>query len=461
MREREKQAETDDQVKLKPFLGIKAGIWLTGLYSLILLAALFLLLVYPGLRNPGAVLSIKTEPEGAAIRVNGIYMGTSGSGSGIFVSKGQKTIEAVLPGFESQSAFHEIPGRVFGSLFFPLRYQIEFNLKTRSPSDAFARSAADFAAWTFGGEPTAVWQIPLSLSEGAYRIGPEHDPASKEILNAASRFTVTRAALRDLVRAKFLMDSGGLSASAANLAGSVTDILHFLSESPNSAEWLSDLLPPETAVIVRNSDWYKNTVKTDAAIQQNTSETRRMSAGELLANERKIAGLSFINFANNGFMISVNPVPGSLYKTFLNENPEFDNAAQNEIFPKAMYEKEDITGVTWYAAQAFCNWLTENLPSSMADMEARLPTESEWEYAAGYEDEIINMRNTGWEWCLDPYAPLPFFSASQKAIQAVGSPERTLKRKQLSASSPTRASLPPDFSSPYVTFRPVISRRNP
>jgi len=457
MREREKQTETDDQVKLKPLLGIRPGVWLTGLYSIILLFAVFLLLIYPGLKNPGAALSIKTEPAGAAIRVNDIYMGTSGSAGKIFVSKGQKTIEAVLPGFESQSALHEIPGYIFGSLFFPRRYPVEFTLKTSDPANAFAQSAADFAAWTFAGEPTAVWQIPLSLSEGAYRIGPEHDPSSKEILNAASRFTVTRAALRDIVRAKFLLDNSGLSPSMTGLADSVSDILQFLSEN-DGAIWLSGLLPPESAAVVRNSDWYKRSAGMNQAVGlQEPSQTGRLSV-----NEIEIAGLSFINIGSNRFMISENPVPVSLYETFLNENPRFNGEEQNEIFPQGVsYGKDEISGVTWFAAQAFCHWLTKKLPASMADMEIRLPAEKEWELAAGYEDDKINMKNTGWEWCIDPFAPLPFFSASSWAANAVGSPERTIRRGQSSADTETRASLPPDFSSPYITFRPVITERNP
>ena len=450
MREREKQVQTDDQVKLKPFLGVRPGVWLTGIYLIVFLTAFFILLVYPGIKNPGAILSIKTEPAGAAIRVNGVYMGTSGSNEKIFVSKGQNTIEAVLPGFESQSAVHEIPGRILGSLFFPLRYPVEFKLKTNDPANAFAQSAAEFAAWTFGGEPTSVWQIPLSLSEGAYRVGPEYDPASKEILNAASRFTVTRAALRDLVRANFLLDNGGISPSPASIADSVSDILRFLSENSGSAAWLSDLLPPESAAVVRNSDWYKKSaIITNVTGWQYSSEVKRS----------EIAGLSFINI--DRFMISENPVQRSLYETFLNENPRFNEEEQNEIFPHVMYERDEITGVTWFAAQAFCLWLTKNLPVSMADMEVRLPTEDEWEYAAALEDGIINLKNTGWEWCLDPFVPLPFISASPKAVQVIGSPERTLRRKQSSSNVETRASLPPDFSSPYVTFRLVIAERNP
>ena len=151
---REKQTEPEDIVKLKPIMGIRPGIYLTVLYSAILLTLLFFLLVFPGIKNPGAVLSIKTEPAGAAIRVNGVYMGTYNDK--IFVPQGVHTIEAVLPGFEKESDVHHIPGRIFGSLFFPRRYPIEFTLKTSNEAAAFALAAADYAAWSFGGEPTAA-----------------------------------------------------------------------------------------------------------------------------------------------------------------------------------------------------------------------------------------------------------------------------------------------------------------
>jgi hypothetical protein len=414
--------------------------------------------MFPGLRNPGVMLIVKTEPAGAAIRVNDVYFGLAGSR--IFVPKGTHTITAAMPGFESTSAVHHIPGRIFGSLFFPLVYRTELTLTTADPAITFALYAADFATWTFAGEPSASWQIPLSLSEGAYRVGPYGGTETikdkfQDKLRAASRFAVTRAALRDLVRAKILLDNYGNAPAPPALIDSIYDVLAFLSENPGSAQWLSDFLPREAAVIIEASNWYTHFI----LFQDNVLP----SAAGTAERQLTFAGLNFISIpAANTFLISESPVSRSLFETFLNENPQWRDH-QTDYFPQEItfnrmytYRSDIITGMTWYAALAFCKWLTEQLPPFMANMEIRLPTEDEWLAAS---QSISNMRVPGWEWCADYYAPLTFIAASPEVINSVGSPERSLRGRPSIASSETRASLPPDLSSPFVTFRIVLDER--
>jgi hypothetical protein len=438
LKTRTQQPEMEDRVKLKPFLGVRPGCYLMVLYSVLFLFFLFLILVLPGLRKHGALILVKTEPAGAALRVDGIYMGTSADT--IFVSKGPHTLEAALPSFETERKTMEIPGRVFGSLFSPLRYSVEFTLKTNDPAGAFAEAAADYAAWSFGGEPTGTWQIPLSLSEGVYRAGPSYNPALAELLAAAARFTVTRAALRDLIRAKMLLDNGGLSPSPASVTGSVSDMLFFLSENASSADWLSGLLPPESASLLKTSNWHINRQDApDSAIPRASPPVRQM----------ELSRLSFISA--NGIMVCENQVPQSTYDTFLEENPQWREEVDTDYFPKTENAPSGVTGVSWFAARAFCQWIGKKLPASMADWEARLPTEAEWE-------SILNLiETTGWEWCADFFVPLPFIKTTPSAAEAVGSPERSLRN---SAYLETRASLSPEYSSPFVSFRPIIAPIN-
>jgi gamma-glutamyl hercynylcysteine S-oxide synthase len=442
----EKQADAEIQVKFKPIYGIRPGVYLTALYIIILLIILFLLFLYPGLKNPGAALIVKTEPAGAAVRIDGVYMGVAGTQ--IPVSKGNHTIEAVMPGFESQSAVHEIPARRFGSLFFPLRYKVEFTLKTPDPVAAFAYYASDYATWTFAGEPTASWQVPMSLSEGAYRAGYAKDSNGdmRQVLLAASGFAVTKAAVRDLIRAKILLDNCGNAPSPSALVNSISGIFAFLSENPGAAKWLSHVLPREQASVIEASKWFKN-----------QSAVSPMPQPDVPIGSQRLAGVNFIRFSS-GFMIGETPVSRSLFETFLDENPQW-REQQTDYFPQEIssypweIDKNIITGVTWYAAQAFCEWMALRLPQT-AGMEVRLPTEEEWSIAA---QSIDNMKNIGWEWCDDPYAPLQITKSSPLAINAVGSPERSLRGRQTANSAETRASLPPDLSSPIVTFRLAIA----
>jgi hypothetical protein len=442
-------------------LDIKPGVYLTILYSIILLLIFFLLFVNPGLKKPSAVLVVKTEPAGAAIRLNGVYMGISGES--MRIQSGKYLIEAVMPGFEPQSASVEIPGRIFFSLFFPRRYDTEFTLKTNDPAETFARSAAEFAEWTFTGEPTLMWQIPLCLSEGAYRIGPVKTKETGEILTAAVRFAVTRAALRDLNRAKILLDNGGLSPSPAGLVGSISDILVFLSENQGSAEWLSSLLPPESASIIKASNWLKNTSINEAIIIPAGGNTTRQVNGMTFIDIPEGTMIGNREAGLKNFLIGANHVPRPLFETFLNENPQwieqYTDYYEEEIavIPSEIFNREIITGITWHAAEAFCQWFTERLPPSYSGYEVRLPTEVEWEYAAMFG--IRSMEDPVWEWCADPFAPLQFITATPNAIQTTGSPERVLRGRPSVTAEETRASFPPELSSPFVTFRPVIARK--
>jgi len=462
---REKQPETDDNVRLKPIFGIRPGVYLTVLYSIILVLLFFFLLVYPGIKNPSAFLLVKTEPAGAGIRVNDIYMGVSGAK--IPLNGGTYTVEAVMPGFETQSSVCRIPGRIFMSLFFPRLYKIDFSLTTGDPAAVFAQAAFDFASWSFGGEPTVSRQIPLSLSEGAYRIGQSNKKEIGELLTAASRFAVTRAALRDLSRAKILLDNGGLSPSAS-LIGSVSDILVFLSENYGSSEWLSSLLPPESSSVIRDSQWYKNDFFSGPVIlpAPGNHNVRRVEFGELTFLEIPAGTIvgSKERLNVKGFFVCENPVPKSLFETFLNENPQWEND-YTDYFEDVIiglpsdiyYDTQIITGITWFAADAFCKWLTNRLPPSMAGMEIRMPMEIEWEYAALFG--IKSMEDPVWEWCLDPFAPLQFITAPAAAVIAAGSPERSLRGRHSFSAESSRASLPPEFSSPFVTLRPVIAEK--
>ncbi|GHV31268.1 hypothetical protein AGMMS4952_19670 [Spirochaetia bacterium] len=489
----------EDRVRLKPLLGIRPGVYLTFLYAVILAGILFLIFLYPGITNPGSRLVIDSEPRGAAVRVNGITEGTTPCE--LFVPEGERRLELVLPGFTRQTRELAIPGRIFASLLFQQKIALFVTLEAPKPLDAFIPAAADYARWTFTGEPTTAYQIPQDLSEGAYRIGPAaaSDPAIREemqeVLFAAARFAVTKAALRDLIRAQFLTDSGGLSPSPLTLTVSAARILEYLSANPGAALALAEILPPESARLLENSPWWGQAVSA-AAFKENGTEAQRLPAGEPI----RLGNLSFRTipagvFIQTGtvprrvrvesFSIANTEIDREGWERFCTARPQWkrENAPalinqglaspgylDEPVYPP--YPSPGVPGISWFAAAAYCEWLTESLPPSMAAWEIRLPTEAEWEYAAsfigaGAENPavfLVNMLGGLWEWCADPYAPLDYLPAARSAMEAVSSPERSLRGGSWinppgSVGIETRASLAPDISSPFVSFRPVIAHK--
>jgi hypothetical protein len=424
--------------------------------------------------------------------VDGVYLGTSPGR--FFVPRGLHRFELVLPGFNSLQFDEEIGGRLFASRFFPRLHRVEKNLFTADAAGVLGRGAAEYAAWSFAGEPTAAWQIPLSLSEAAYRAGPAagvESAAMDGILRAASRFGTTRAALRDLVRARALIDNGGLSPSPSSLFRSAGHLIAFLSETPGAAAWLADTLPPEAASLVSGSEWYAKQIR----LADEIAAAKNPAAGP---GERfRLGGLVFTSIPGGSlvqrsvfprrvtvdeFRISETRTPPAVFEAFLADQPQWRRDNLENLAAEGLASRDyltgsyggnaavqGITGVSWYAARAFCSWLSEQLPPAMDGWEVRLPAEAEWEYAAksvgGWAASgITGLDGSLWEWCGDPWAPLVFIDAPADAVTAVGSPERSLRGGSppgagASAGPETRASLPPAACSPFVSFRPVIARK--
>jgi hypothetical protein len=462
----------EDQVRLKPILGIRRGVYLAGLYAFVLLVILFFILIFPGLKNPGSALAFTSEPAGAAVRVDGVYQGTTPFTA--VIGRGTRKIEMVLPGFIPSATELEVPAQIVARPIFPRVIAVHADLNAESPLAPLIAAAADFAEWSFAGEPTAAYQIPRSLSEGAYRTGSAGDRG--DLLRGAARFAVTRGGLRDLIRAGALSGNGGLAPSPVSLAASGRDILAFLAEDPGSAAWLADLLPPKSSSQITGSAWYAETIEAANRIAE--------TGGSDLSRFGRTLDLSSLRFREviGGTLIAgavfPHPVPietfwiadteltqGS-WASFLDEQPQWERAEGGYVFRQAA-DTDTAGGVTWYAAEAYCRWLSAALPPAFAGWEVRLPTEAEWEYAAKLAaagtDVPANLIGGLWEWCADPYAPLHFFPASAETIARISSPERSLRggawiNPPGSVGAETRGSLSPDTASPFVSFRPIIAQ---
>jgi hypothetical protein len=500
----------EDKIRLKPLLGLRPGVYLCFIYGAVILGALFFLLFFPGISRPGSLVTVESEPWGAAVRLDGVYQGSAPCE--FFASRGAHSLELVLPGFESRKIEVQIPGRLAFSLFFPRRLsfgerlspangktspggealQSPFQSESGGALGIIAGAGADYAAWTFAGEPTDAYQIPLSLSEGFYRAGPylagdkEAREEANETLKAAARFALTRAALRDLIRAKALADNGGLSPSPLSLLHSAADALSWLEDqaarSGETAPWLAGLLPPNLADPLRASPWFAARAGNSpdslggngASPPGNPGDPGRIGLGGLYF--REIPGLRPGMNPGETVYIGETEVSVASYEAFLEDEPRWRRENREQLVEQGLVTGDYLepgpggtgdpsetagfrTGISWYAASAFCAWLNRQLPPGWEEARVRLPGEAEW---------TAYVRETGgearfWEWRQDPYAHLAFLSASPAAIGRISSPERVLQGGFRIGSlrqrgEETRASLPPEACSPFVSFRPLIVR---
>ena len=482
------EIKDQDKVTLRSFMGIKPPVYLGLLYGAALLLFLFFVLVYPGLSKPGSVGVFTSEPAGAAVRVDDITLGYTPCR--VFIPQGKHSIEFVLPAFSTDRHDIDVKGRVFGSLFFPSKIDLAGKLNCPDPVGALALSAIEFMYWAAAGEPTEGFQTPLVLSEGVYRVGPaardmRAHGAMQELLDACFRHAVTKVSLRDLLRSQFLLDNNGLCPTAVSALSSIKKMSTMLGGSSASPLWLAGLLPRNAAGVLEQSAWFAESPGPETGI-----------GGSLLAfappPSLNLGAVSFVSagagsLEKYGFsilmppmLVASSPVSKEAWDLFTQENPEWSLSNRESLVSLGLagedylvtiehpaFPENTAPGISWHAAKAYCSWLNAKLPASLDGWELKLPTENEWEYAlrmAGLDSGLV------WEWCSDPFAPLDFLPASR------GSPEVLEKAENVSGSFPleravrggswinvpsstgieSRGSLPPETSSPFVGFRPVI-----
>jgi hypothetical protein len=304
------------------------------------------------------------------------------------------------------------------------------------------------------------------------------------VLTSALRFASTKAAARDLLRAKFFIDASGLSPSPFTLVLSIREAAACIDAAPEEPvrAWLAGL-------------GYGNAGQAAADKESAGQAVAIRTGGEepplspLALNGQEFIPIRGGGIAKNGLetpvpsmFIARTETTSASWDAFVAENPKWSVENREVLIAEGLVSRDYLLsvdqaayprpagpGVSWHAAQAYCRWLSGKLPAS--GWVVRLPTEHEWEYAALYlegrsEDNFLGGL---WEWCEEPYAPLDFFpaafvattSVATSALNGMDSPERPVKggswvNQPGTVSLTTRGSLPPDSSSPFVGFRPVV-----
>ena len=460
------EIKEQDRVTLPVILGIKPPVYLGVLYGIAVLMVLFLIFVNPGLSKPGSIGIFTSEPQGAAVRIDDVTLGYTPCK--IFIPKGKHTLEFVLPGFTGDKQEVEVTGRLFASLFFPSKISVTGNLVCQDPVGALAGSALEYMYWAASGEPTEGFQNPLSLSEGIYRVGP------------LAKNSVTREAMQGI------LDNSGISPSSLTVLHSLRYMVSRIAKSHGSSYWLAEILPGKAADTLMQSAWSKQTTGFPGSANSAVDISLRLPAS------LNLEGMYFI-LINPGYLekygqreiiapmlVARFPVSREAWDIFTAENTEWEAINRENLVKRGLageeylytvetpgYPEPAVPGISWHAAKAYCAWLNTKLPAALPGWEIRLPSEVEWEYAVRQTELDTGLL---WEWCDDPYAPLDFFPVHEETLavfEKAALPSKSYSIERLlrggswinpsgSTGIESRGSLPPETSSPFVGFRPVI-----
>ena len=548
------------QVTLKPIFGIKPGLYLAGLYSLIILLILFFLLLFPGVTNRGREIRFFSNVPNAAVYINEKHAGTTPFST--FVPAGEYTVEYRKKFFSSNEIPISVKGPIFASLFFPGKDSIMGFLLLEDGRGLIDDAVKRYSSWSLVDGFYESYQPPPIAEDMVLSLRtPYSELKSKTSEREAffDRKDMTEKALfsmllstshnrqvKDLVSAFFLFNSQGPIMNSSNLLDSLNTILRLSSRYPGFFLWALQFSSSEIANDVAAIPEFSNAISglveavnekaDDSGKPATSNQDQRLIVknrefvpvrrGTFIMGpiseeykELKRESLSFENFPHkvnvDRFYIQRTEVSIGEYRDFLEAHPEWRKENSKGLLAKNLVSKDylstfpemdvsssaadtlPITHVSWYAAKAYCDWLTGSLPPYLSNYEVRLPQEEEWEYVSrfeisgdgdqlfksgingpisvgenpGSEGEVLHLLGNVWEWSENCYYNEDYFFFSEDGkkklrseVMDILSAEKIVRggswaNMPYSIQYTTRGSQPPSWCTPFLGFRPVIAER--
>lgn len=523
------------KVRLKPFLGMQPGLYLTALYALILLLIIFLFFFLPGIRRWGSEVSVDSAPEGAAVYVDGRYVGATPRQ--VFISGGNHDLSVRKPFYTTVDNKIDVGGRLVGSLFLPRREQFSYQLDLNDLPGLVKHSFHDFSQWALVDRILPNYQLPPLLENTVVGALQSANFSSRQalwgLLESAMGDVHNQYLLSDFTAAVAALAGKEKAATPQELLSTIKSSLKLGNAYPDLIFWLAHSLPPQERKELESSPEFARAKAAYLARLSSFKETQGTGGGAVV----DIDGMRFISVPGGSFIMGApaGKAPSGLdvrsadfphlmqvpayymlrtevthaeFARFVAQNPKWGPRAASTLTGEGLvtsgYLKNWDTsrgpdypqaGVSYYAAQAFCAWLQKRLPPAFAGYTVRLPSEAEWEWAARrsvstnrsvFHDTYDSVQPAGtgapdslgirdllgnlWEWTSNWYLPASAYlssadgSSSLTATLVGDAAEKAVRggswaTPRDNVTYTTRGSQPPDWSTPYLGFRPIIVKR--
>ncbi len=443
---------------MKNFLGMKPGKYLFILYSILLLAILFFLLVYPGLKNSGSVVIFSSDPVETSVWNGTTYVGATPCKA--FFPKGDYTITFRKVGFEEKSVSIKVKGRVFCSRLIPKKLKVSTQLALAQP-DAIMQSAfTEYATYGLINSFSERYQPQPVLTEAVKALASYQDKAKVEaFLLEALKHAYNDYLLKDFINAYSQLKEGklpdqsenSLAAAAVKLLGGNGDAICHLRACPGKLgeAAAAQAGPPQPALVAKVASISPKAGNITVLGMRLTE----VPAGTYILGHQGQTG-AFNEAVPAPYAKQITKVYISeqitkdAYSKFVQANPRWAEKLEYSLDSK---DKEHVSNVSWYGAQAYCQYLTDKLPADLKGKYIfRLPTEYEWEaYAQNGKDSPQRL----WDWCQNWYAPAEVFYTDNVPDTLAGA-EKAVRGGGRQAW--VRGCQSPEWVTPFLGFRVVL-----
>jgi len=530
-------AENEFQVTLKPLFGIAPERYLPVFYGILLLVILFFILVFPGLRNYGSVLHVATLPEGASVYVDGVREGATPLA--VFVPAGTHDLTLKRPHFADATEKIDVKGKLFATLIWPRHEEVNRTLSLGDAKGLLSEAALRYSQWSLVRTASSQYQFPPVLSPAVrdYYTGNRNAAVSDvdALLSHAVEDLNSDVLLRDYSRAAAFNFSHAQAPGPFQVGQMIAGLARMLDQRPGFAFQLAQVLPEKVAATYTGSSWFQNfrqnyttallpyTSEGDSAATEPTrvitaagERFHRIPAGTFVEgmkrSDRRLVNEDPLSkprpVRQPSFYVMESEVTRASYARFIGAVPEWSWRNRDALVKKGLVTSDylsgwdspsfsrdssvPVTNVSYFAAQAYARWVTGRLPSTLSGYHARLPLESEWEWAADYNGSvaypavfqdstlkgampvasanggrlgIYDLMGNVWEWSQNWYHPASYLQGSWPYQPQVSEPFDGAQRAVRGGSWAndretiglvTRGSQPPDWCTPFLGFRLVL-----
>ncbi|MDX9801852.1 MAG: SUMF1/EgtB/PvdO family nonheme iron enzyme [Spirochaetia bacterium] len=500
----------DLKVKLKSFMGISPGIYLTVIYAAVLGILIFLILFLPGFTKKGSRVYFTTYPEGAAVYVNSEYAGSTPFKG--FLYAGMNEIVIKKPGFNKSGEVIDVKGYVFATVFKKPELILEKKLDLFDYRELYEYALDDYLRWASIEDFHESYQPEMVISKTIAMLedGGKKSELTLPFLEKCFKNLTREYLLGDFIRGVYLFVNSNNPFLPDDLLETASFASDMFSQNPDFFIHLLSIIDKSNneklSSSIQIADLIKESSEKKILALKNKKQTTSPSAGKpfetrnilssgyykipsgtyLLGNQdnsektiKETAPAPQLLLYFDEYFISVDKVTNRKYLEFVKEMPFWGKQNLSELVEKNLadtkyllhwpeylpLEKEldkPVSNISWYAADAYCIWLTEKMKQKNLNYKAVIPDEYMWETAS------LSL-NVLWDWCsnwfntADYIKPERFLSNEKNSSdrQYLKGIEKSVRggsfiNEQDEINHWTRASQPPHWCTPFTGFRTAL-----